>query len=156
VRHVSDHPETSALVLLSAHRGGRSLVPMGSKAGLLAGDRLDEITAHARALVAEGRGRELLLLPGWYYVMSAASFLDMLTELPDVIELAPTVSCPTLFLRGSLEPQGLYPAEEFQQRAGGPCAVEIVDDAGHFYVGHEEAVAARVSSWLARALGAGE
>src|SRR5690348_18484518 len=38
VRHVADHPETPALVLLSAHCGGKSMVPLASKAGLLAGD----------------------------------------------------------------------------------------------------------------------
>ena len=47
VRHVVDHPQTPALVLLSAHGGGRAMVPGASKAGLLAGDRLDEITAQA-------------------------------------------------------------------------------------------------------------
>ena len=57
VRHVADHPVTPALVLLSAHKGGRNLVPDISKAGLLAQDRFAEITEQARALVAAGRGR---------------------------------------------------------------------------------------------------
>ena len=39
------------MVLLSAHGGGRDGVQRTSRAGLLAGDRLDEITAQARALV---------------------------------------------------------------------------------------------------------
>jgi hypothetical protein len=67
---------------------------------MLAGDRLDEITARARALLANGRGRELMLVPSWWYVISAESFLDRMTEMPDVLELAPTISCPTLFIRG--------------------------------------------------------
>jgi len=152
VRHVADHPQTRALVLLSAHCGGRDLVARASRTGLLAGNRVEEITVQARALVAGGRGRELMLLPGWWYVTSAESFLDLLTELPDIVELAPRIACPALFLRGDQEPADLYPAEAFQRRAGGPCTVEIVRDCDHFYVGREEAVAERVAAWLARLL----
>jgi len=152
VRHVVDHPATPALVLLSAHCGGANLVARASQAGLLARDRIDEITAQARSLVAAGRGRELILLPGWWYVTSAASFLDLLTELPDLLELAPRVVCPALFIRGDREPRDLYPAEEFRARSAGPCTIEIVPDCDHFYVGRENAVASCVSAWLARTL----
>jgi pimeloyl-ACP methyl ester carboxylesterase len=79
VRHVADHPATPALVLLSAHCGGVHLAERISRAGLFAGDRLEELTARAKELVAAGRGRELMLLPGWWYVISAASFVDLLT-----------------------------------------------------------------------------
>jgi pimeloyl-ACP methyl ester carboxylesterase len=120
VKHVSDHPETPAMVLLSAHGGGRDGVRRTSRAGMLAGDRLDEITAQARGLVAAGRGRELMLVPGWWYVISAESFLDRMTEMPDVLELAPTIRCPTLFIRGDEESPETYPAERFKERAGGP------------------------------------
>jgi pimeloyl-ACP methyl ester carboxylesterase len=51
VKHVSDHPATPALVLLSAHGGGRGGVERTSRAGLMAGARLAEITAQAQALV---------------------------------------------------------------------------------------------------------
>jgi len=153
VRHVADHPQTPALALLSAHCGGRDMVARASRAGLLAGQRLPELTARARELVAAGRARELMRLPGWWYVASAESFLDLLTELPDVLALAPQLTCPVLYLRGDQEPAELYPAEEFRRRAAGPCAVEIVADCGHFYVGREDAVAGLVSAWLADALG---
>ena len=69
VRHVVDHPQTPALVLLSAGRGGMRTVS-GGKEGLFAGDRQDELTAQARALVAAGRGRELMFMPGWWYVIT--------------------------------------------------------------------------------------
>jgi pimeloyl-ACP methyl ester carboxylesterase len=153
VRHVVDHSDTPALVLLSAHCGGTRLVPRLCRAGLLAGDRLEEITAQARALVAAGRGRELILLPGWWYVTSAATFVDVLTEMPDVLALAPEIGCPTLFVRGDQEPRDLYPAEGFQARAKGPCTVEVVPDCNHFYAGREQVVAASVTSWLVRILG---
>ncbi len=153
VRHVADHPSTPALVLLSAHCGGKSLVPKASQAGLLAGNRLGETIAQARALVQAGRGRELMLMPGWWYVASAESFLDLLTELPDILELAPKIACPVLYLRGDREPRELYPAEDFQRRAAGPCTVEIIPECDHFYAGREDAVCAVVESWLVRTLG---
>lgn len=152
VRHVADHPQTRALVLLSAHCGGKDMLRLSSKAGLLAADRLAELTARARAMVGAGRGRELMLLPGWWYVTSAASFLE-LANCPDILELAPEVRCPVLYLRGDQEPRDLYPAEEFARRCGGPCTVEIVPDCDHFYTGREPAVVDRVCRWLQANLG---
>ena len=148
VRHVADHPQTRALVLLSAHCGGRNMVPLASGAGLLARNELASITEKAKALVAKGRGRELMLLPGWWYACTAESFLDLLTEVPDILELAPSIRCPTLYLRGDREPRELYPAEEFSRRAGGACKVEIIPDCDHFYLGREGAVTECVASWL--------
>ena len=103
-------------------------------------------------LVKAGRGRELMLMSGWWYAISAESFLDRLTETPDTLELAPRVKCPTLYIRGDREPRASYPAEDFKSRAGGPCTVEVVRDCDHFYNGCEEAIQAIVSSWLAKAL----
>ena len=151
VRHVADHPQTPALVLLSAHCGGKNMVPLASKAGLLAADQLGELTAQAERLVASGRGRELMLLPGWWYVTSAASFLD-LANCPDILELAPRIRCPVLYLRGDQEPRELYPAEEFQRRCAGPCTVEIVPQCDHFYRGREFAVSAIVCRWLGQTI----
>ncbi len=152
VQHVADHPGTPALVLLSAHRGGKDQVPASCKAGLFAGDRLEELTAEAKALVKAGRGKQLLLMPGWWYVITAESFLDRLSEMPDVLALAPQIKCPVLYIRGDKEAAQQYPAEDFQRRAGGPCHVEIVPDCDHFYVRREPAIAELVSSWLKRSL----
>lgn len=152
VRHVADQPRTPALVLLSAHGGGKDIVQRGGKAGLMVGERVEEFAARARELVQAGRGRELMLMPGWWYAISAESFLDRLTETPDVLELAPRVKCPSLFVRGDQEPREGYPAEEFKARAGGPCTVEILENCDHFYNGREHAVQDTVATWLATAL----
>jgi pimeloyl-ACP methyl ester carboxylesterase len=150
VRHVADHPATPALVLLSAHCGGRDMVPLASAAGLLAGSRLAEITDAAKRSVAAGRGKELMLMPGWWYVSTAESFLDLLTEVPDILQLAPSIACPVLYVRGDREPKDLYPAERFAQLAKGPVSVEIVADCDHFYVGREAALTQLVNGWLAK------
>ena len=99
VRHVADHPRTRALVLLSAHCGGRNMLPLVGRAGLLAQDRLGAFTEKAEQMVGAGKGRELMLLPGWWYVTSAESFLEP-ANCPDILELAPRVRCPVLYLRG--------------------------------------------------------
>jgi len=144
VRHVADHPRTPALVLLSAHCGGKDMLPLACKAGLLAQDRLDEFTREAKAR----KPTDLMLLPGWWYAITAGSFLD-LANCPDILELAPRIACRTLFMRGDREPRELYPAEAFARRCGGTCEVDIVKDCDHFYNGCEEAVAGRVAGWLA-------
>jgi pimeloyl-ACP methyl ester carboxylesterase len=152
VPHVVANPDTPAMILLSAHGGGKQGVLRSSRAGMMAGDRLHEITAQARMLVAEGRGRELMLMPGWWYVISAESFLDRMTEMPDILELAPSVPCPVLYLRGDQESAENYPAEAFQARAGGTCEVRIIPDCDHFYNGRERAVTEAVTAWLAKTL----
>jgi pimeloyl-ACP methyl ester carboxylesterase len=143
VRHVADHPQTPALVLLSAHCGGKNMLPLASRAGLLAAGRLGEITEEAK----RKKPQDLILLPGWWYAITAGSFLD-LANCPDILELAPRVACPTLYLRGDKEPRELYPAEEFARRAKGACEVGIVPQCDHFYVGREEEIAGRVTRWL--------
>lgn len=152
VKHAADHPDTPGLVLLSAHMGGRTLVSRACANGLLAGNDLQEVTEWAQGLVAAGRGRELIQLPGWWYIITAESFVDLLTELPDICALAPRITCPSIFLRGDQEPADLYPAEEFQARAGGPCEVRIVPNCDHFYNGCEAAVTELVADWLERRL----
>jgi pimeloyl-ACP methyl ester carboxylesterase len=152
VQHVADHPDTPALVLLSAHTGGTRQVENASRAGLMAGDRLDEIVEQAREMVAAGRGRDLLLMPGWWYVASAESFLDRMTSMPAILDLAPTINCPVLFIRGDQEAAESYPAEKFQARAGGPCEVEIVPGCDHFYVGREDRITDIVVRWVKQTL----
>jgi pimeloyl-ACP methyl ester carboxylesterase len=152
VRHVVEHPRTPALVLLSAHGGGRNIVQSGGRSGLMVGERVEEFAERARAMVAAGRGRDLMLMPGWWYAISAESFLDRLTETPDTLQLAHRIKCPTLYVRGDREPREQYPAEDFKARAGGPCVVEIVPNCDHFYTGREEAIQTLVSSWIERIL----
>jgi pimeloyl-ACP methyl ester carboxylesterase len=151
-RHVVDHPRTPALVLLSAGRGGTQQHTSGGSENLFAGNRLAELTAQARALVAEGRGRSLLFMPGWWYVISAESFLDRIATVPDTIALAPRINCPVLAIRGDKEDRDRYPAEEFQAAAGGPGRVCIVENCDHFYNRREGHVAGIVAQWLAETL----
>lgn len=152
-RHVADHPRTPAMVLLSAGRGGKSNMQAGGRDGLGAGDRFDEILAQAQAAVKAGRPKQMLLMPGWWYVISAESFLDRIDTVPDTIALAPQIKCPVLAIRGDQEPRDRYPAEEYAAAAGGPCKVEIVAECDHFYNKREDVICGLVTAWLAATLG---
>lgn len=94
----------------------------------------------------------MLLLPGWFYVTTAASFLDMENNLASTLDAAPNITCPVLYLRGDQEDRDLYPAEEFAGRAGGTVDVRILKDCDHFYTGHEHLVGELVADWLGSVL----
>jgi pimeloyl-ACP methyl ester carboxylesterase len=148
-QHCADnYGNPRALVLMSAHCGGRDLVPLNNAVGLFACDRQSELTAQAEAMVAEGRGRELMLLPGWWWVISAESFLDRCRNTPDTVELGSQICCPSLFLRGDKEVPAAYPAEAFAGHAAAPCEVRILPDCDHWYTGHETEVAIQAADWL--------
>jgi hypothetical protein len=151
-RHVVDHPQTPALILLSAGRGGKTSMTDGGRDGLGAGEKFPDIFAQATAAVKAGRPKELMFMPGWWYVISAESFLDRIETVPSTVGLAPQIKCPVLCVRGDKEPRDRYPAEEYQAAAGGPCAVEIVPECDHFYNGCEDVVAAHVANWLTTTL----
>lgn len=148
--HAARHPETPALVLLSAFRGGTGEQSIAAQVAL-AGEGCQATMATAKALVAAGRGNELMTVSNWWYVISAESYLDRATTMPDILELAPAITCPVLYVRGSLEPIHVYPAEAFAERAAGPCEVAIVEG-DHFYKGIENQVCGVVAAWLERTL----
>ncbi len=138
-----------ALVLLSAHRGGPDTLTWSSALGHLAGDGLEEALDRARALVADGRGDELMLLPGWWYVISATSLLDRHENTPDLLAAAPHVDCPVLYLVGDREEDpDVYPAAAFRDACPTRCDVVVVDDCDHFQTGREDHVTRLVAEWL--------
>ena len=144
-----DYGDPRALVLMSAHCGGTANVPLMSEAGLFAGDRLAELTERAESLVQAGRGRELMLMPGWWWVISAESFLDRVHDTPDTVANAQRIRIPSLYLRGDQEPRESYPAEAFAAGSPGSCDVRILPECDHFYTGHEAAVGTLVADWAA-------
>jgi pimeloyl-ACP methyl ester carboxylesterase len=151
--HVANHPETKALILLSAHTGGNRMVhKRAARNYSLAGD-VEKQRKEAEALVAAGKPRELMLIPAWWWVISARTFLDRLTNAPDLLENAKKIKCPVLFIRGDQEPKENYPAEDFAANCAGPCEVAIVSNCDHFYVGAEDIVSKIVTDWLRKKIG---
>jgi pimeloyl-ACP methyl ester carboxylesterase len=141
-------PKTPALVLLSAGRGG----PLRGtqRPGLLGGAAVEEFAAKAREMVVQGRGRELMMVPGWWYVLTAESFLDRLETVPDLIASAAQITCPVLYLRGDQEPPRSFDGEAYQANAAGPCELAVIPDCDHFYVGREQEVTDLVCDFLTR------
>jgi len=150
--HVARHPETQALVLLSAHAGGNRLTNPKSASRYTLNEKTEESIAEAEVLLASGRPRQLMLIPTWWYVISARTFMDRLTNAPDLVGNAKRIHCPVLFVRGDQEPAENYPAERFKEQCPGPCEIAIVPSCDHFYVGAERRVAKIVDDWLSKTL----
>jgi pimeloyl-ACP methyl ester carboxylesterase len=152
-RHVANHPETKALILLSAHAGGNRMTnPRSARNYSLAGNP-EELKKHAEALVAAGKPNQLMLIPDWWWVISARTYLDRLVNAPDLVANAAKIKCPVLFIRGDQEPMDNYPAERFKDNCAGPCDVAIVPNCDHFYVGAEDKVSQIVTEWLRKTQG---
>jgi pimeloyl-ACP methyl ester carboxylesterase len=147
-QYAADHPGTPAVVLMSAHRGGHGITARISEKGLFGRGEIKEVIATAGRMIAEGRGKELMLLPGWWWVASAESVIDYSNNMPDILDNAGTMNMPVLVMRGDREPPDLYPAEEFAARCPGRCDLRILAGSDHFYTGHEKAVSSLVAEWL--------
>lgn len=147
--YAADHPDTPAVVLMSAHRGGRGITARISEKGLFGRGSHGQVIAAAERMIAEGRGKDLMLLPGWWWVASAESVVDYSTNMPDILDNAGRMHMPVLVMRGEAEPRDLYPAEEFASRcAAERCDLRILVGCDHFYTGHERTVSALVADWL--------
>jgi pimeloyl-ACP methyl ester carboxylesterase len=140
------------LILLSAHAGGTRLTNPRSERSFTINEKTEEQTKEAEALVAAGKPRQLMLIPTWWWVISARTFLDRLTNAPDLAANAKRIRCPVLFIRGDQEPVENYPAEKFKENCSGPCEIAIIPNCDHFYVGAEEKVAKSVKEWVRQAL----
>jgi pimeloyl-ACP methyl ester carboxylesterase len=150
--HVVRHPETPALILSSAHAGGNRLTDPDSASRYTIHEKTDESIKEAQELLAADKPRQLLLLPAWWHVISAQTFMDRLTNVPKLVANAERIRCPVLFVRGDQEPAANYPAEKFKASCSGPCDIVIISNCDHFYVGAEERVAQTVMEWLSRTL----
>ena len=86
-------------------------------------------------------------------MISARTYLDRLTNAPDLVENVKRIKCPVLFICGDQEPRENYPAERFKENCAGPCEVVIVPNCDHFYVGAEERESKIVTEWLKKTAG---
>jgi pimeloyl-ACP methyl ester carboxylesterase len=153
--YAAAHPDdVSALALCSAGTGGHDYLVQSSKRSMLAGDRHPEIDAEARRLVAAGEGDTMIALPGWWYAITAASWVDLAHNVPLTASSACAYPGPILALRGAREPQALYPAEAIAEAAGARATLAVIADADHFYNGVEADFARAVCDWFAGAVAA--
>jgi pimeloyl-ACP methyl ester carboxylesterase len=148
--YAADHPDgVAALGLCSAGRGGREYLLQVSRAGELARDRHAEVDAEARRLVADGRGDQMIALPGWWYAITAASWVDLSENVPVTADSARRYPGPVLALRGGKEPRDSYPAEQVAEACGARATLVVLPGADHFYNGTHAELARAVCDWLA-------
>lgn len=127
---------------------------------LRAGNLSEQTVGQAEALVAQGRGTELLPWggPGGFSAMSAQTCLSWTRTLPAVYrEGAPhpaisQIRCPVFALYGSQEEQVGTAADLDTIRRAAHAAARVetrmVEGADHLYTGHETEVAAALAPWL--------
>lgn len=147
-KHAATHQDTPALILLSAHIGGTNMLPLASSKGLFGSQQLPDILNLVNEMIDEGKGDEIIKLPGWYWVTTPRSLLDLSQNLPDLLDQAPNISCPVLFLKGDQEPEDLYPANKFKDSCPSSVDIITIKNSDHFYVGNEKTVVETICKWL--------
>ena len=147
-KHAAVNQDTPALILLSAHIGGKEMLPIASSKGLFGANKFPEIINIAKEMVTKGQGDKIIQMPGWYWITTPKSIIDLASNLPHLIEEASKIKCPVLFIRGDQEPRDLYPAEEFQKECKSSVDIVIIENSNHFYVGAENTVRETICDWL--------
>jgi hypothetical protein len=114
----------------------------------------DRAAALARAMVAEGRGRDLIPVSGWYHAISAASLVQRLEE-PDGVwlENVAHATAPVLMAWGDAEPRHALWDDLFRGFAHGADRRLVLAGADHYYRGQERDLAAAIADFLATAIG---
>jgi pimeloyl-ACP methyl ester carboxylesterase len=130
------------------------------------GDKFGEAVGVARAMVAEGRGGDLIPARYFHYPVSAATYLDIFddgsrfrmfnlsrTDSPEFPELH-AIRVPVLVIVGSVDEFFLGPPEKYlslieAEVEHAPDFVgEVIRGASHNYLDFEEEVARRIGKWL--------
>lgn len=114
-----------------------------------------EVIEQAEALVAAGKGEELLSIgvgatPG---IFTARTHLNKYgrDDNNDCRPYAKLVGCPLLALVGSAEPKFFYQyAHEIAAAAAPHGTCQLIDGANHFYNRHADAFVETIDQWLAQ------
>ncbi len=135
------------------------LSPLLANSTALAGwfptqEERDRAYLHAKSLVVDGRGDDLIPLRKWYKAISAASLVERFEEPPGRFEAALGASrAPVLLVAGSRESRVPDWQAMFDRLAPGrPRQFVLIEGAEHNYIGYEDQVGAALEAF-ARSLG---
>ena len=139
-------PSVAGLILAAPapFTGLSMILPDGAQ-----GDTL----ARARAMVAEGRGRKLLALPVFPWIISASVAVDPFTPglVVPLADLAERYLGPLLVFCGDAEQDRRMVSAArtaYERSPSRAKRLETLEGCGHFYVGFEERVTALMREWL--------
>jgi pimeloyl-ACP methyl ester carboxylesterase len=147
--YAAKDPDVAGLILASPasmHRGLPSAFPETGRG---------EVTQRARAMIAEGKERELILLPMWPWIMSAESVVDPMRadDATPLDELLARYRGPLFVFCGAAghDARLLPGARAAFDRSSSPAKrLEVLEGSDHFYVAFEERVTALIRDWLAK------
>jgi len=114
-----------------------------------------ELIEKAEAMVAEGRGEELIAVgvgstPGIFTARTHVNKYGR-DDRNDCRSYAGRLGCPLLAIAGSAEPKFVYEyAQEIAAGAGANGTCVLVDGAGHFYHRHIPNIVEIIDHWLGR------
>jgi pimeloyl-ACP methyl ester carboxylesterase len=112
---------------------------------------LEAVQRQAEAMVAEGRGDDLIPLRTWYHAISASSFLDRIGEREGWFDEALAVArTPTLWLYGSAEDRAELWRKYYESMNIGEKQLSIIEHADHVYKGYERPVYEAIKGFLNR------
>jgi pimeloyl-ACP methyl ester carboxylesterase len=137
-------PRVVALGLLSPAESVRSIA---RQLGPAFGGR--RWLSRVRALVAEGRGAEMLTCSQWPYMLSAASLLDSHNaQGDDVWQNLKSVRVPVFAACGELELDWCTVVARLRADPPEDYTVHVIPRADHVYTGEEAELARRLIAWL--------
>ncbi len=144
-RYAAADPAIAARVLIGPLTGNRTAFRrwFGSD------EKRDLALEQATAMVAQGRGHELIPLSTWYYGVSATSLLERANE-PDGIWLESINAnpSPTLLVWGSLEDRDALWRELFEEFMMPRKELAVIEGAEHHFVRFEDELASSVRSFV--------
>lgn len=134
-RYAAEDPGIAARVLIGPLTGNRTAFHrwFGSD------EKRDIAIERAEAMVADGRGHELIPLSTWYYAVSATSLLERASEPDGVwIDAVNANPSPTLLVWGGLEDRDALWRQLFEEFAMEHKELAVVDGAEHHFVRFED------------------
>lgn len=140
-------PDLAGRILISPLTGNRTALPVWFPND----QALEAALAQARAMVAKGRGRQLIPLDAWYYAISAQSFLERAAE-PDGVWLDAMnrASSPALMVWGGAESRDDLWRDLFTAISADHKEQVVINGAEHHFIGYEDELAAAISGFVDR------
>jgi len=103
----------------------------------------------AVTMIAEGRGHHILPIDAWFYGISAATFLERVSEMDDLwLSSMARIDRPALVLWGSKESRSSLWSSLIARLGNASCAGREIGGAEHNYIGFEDEVTHIVEEFL--------